>query len=110
MIKARSHGGYAWDDLHGFVMSGGQDEDLAPLSHVETTSDGVNFGHFTPLPQSVMNQCLVSLNNGGDLFVTGGDDGEVNQSGFEIFIKSLANDRVLGCVISHTVGGGIHAI
>ena len=24
MIKARSYGGYAWDDLHGLVMSGGQ--------------------------------------------------------------------------------------
>ena len=78
MIKARSHGGYAWDDQHGLVMSGGQDDNFKPLSHVETTSDGVNFDHFTPLPAAVMNHCLVALDNGGDLFVTGGDDGEVS--------------------------------
>ena len=42
MIKARSYGGHAWDDLHGLVMSGGGDsedgsDDLEPLAHVETT-------------------------------------------------------------------------
>ena len=81
MIKARSYGGYAWDNLHGLVMSGGGDsddhDDLEPLAHVETTSDGVTFEQFPPLPAGIMQHCLVSLDNGGDLFVTGGHDGEV---------------------------------
>ena len=83
MIKARSYGGYAWDDLHGLVMSGGgdsedHDDDVEPLAHVETTRDGVTFEHFAPLPEGVMQHCLVSLGNGGDLFATGGHDGKVS--------------------------------
>ena len=40
--------------------------------------DGVNFEQFSaPLPEGVMQHCLVSLDNGGDLFVTGGHNGEV---------------------------------
>ena len=30
-----------------------------------------------PLPEGVMQHCLISLHNGGDLFVTGGHNGEV---------------------------------
>ena len=39
--------------------------------------DGVNFEQFSaPLPEGVMQHCLVSLHNGGDLFETGGHNGE----------------------------------
>ena len=53
MKKARSCGGYAYDSFHGLVMSGGLDSDGNLIADVETTSDGVTFNKFQPLPIKV---------------------------------------------------------
>ena len=89
-IKGRSYSGYAWDHIHGFIMSGGQgmDDDDKPLAHVETTSDGVTFNHFASLPVGLSHHCLVSLNNAGDLFLSGGHDGEDHLGNTYMFLNN----------------------
>ena len=61
-----------------WVVSGGWNGERK--SSVERTSDGRNFETFRQsMPIALDNHCLVSLDeDGGDLFVTGGWDGDVN--------------------------------
>ena len=49
-------------------MSGG----IEDIQSADRTSDGSSIGAFTPLPVGIDRHCLVSLDNGGDLFMTGG--------------------------------------
>ena len=88
MQKARSYGGYAYDSLLGFVMSGGMDDDDNPIAEVETTQDGVTFSKIASLPIEVKNHCLASLNNGGDLLVAGGHDGDYHLANAYVYRKS----------------------
>ena len=68
----------AYDSTHGLVMSGGANltkylaNETCMVSSVETTLDGISFSNFTPMPLDIMGHCLVALDNGGDIFMTGG--------------------------------------
>ena len=58
----------AYDTTNGFVMAGG----IEDIQSADRTSDGSSIGTFTPLPVGIDRHCLVALDNGGDLFMTGG--------------------------------------
>ena len=63
--------GATYDTVHGLVLTGGNDGN-ALLDTAEHTFDGVTFDSFAAIPIGVQNHCLVTLDNGGDLFQTGG--------------------------------------
>ena len=69
MSDPRDLGAGAYDGKHGFVMSGGVEN----INSVDRTLDGSAIASLTPLPLGVQAHCLVSLGNGGDLFMAGPD-------------------------------------
>ena len=77
MSEARSFGAYTYDDQHGFLVSGGPDNENGSDT-VEASLDGVSFNSLGRLPISVTGHCLTSLSNGGDLFLAGGFDRETH--------------------------------
>ena len=105
MKYGRLHGAGAYDPQHGFVMTGGIDDYwLRPinvqeriwyrqnLNSAEKTTDGVEFANFERLPLGLSRHCLVSLRNGGDMFVTGGQDSQgMSNRRTLIFLQSSGN-------------------
>ena len=68
MSTAREEGAGVFDPQHGFVLTGGRDNDNNVVtSSSERTDVGVTFFAFPALPFPVYGHCIVSLNNGGDL-------------------------------------------
>ena len=67
MSDPRDLGAGAYDEKHGFVMSGG----VQTLNSVDRTLDGSAIASLAPLPSGVQAHCLVSLDNGGDIFMAG---------------------------------------
>ena len=68
MSAPRDLGAGTYDSTHGFVMSGGD----RGIASADKTTDGSSFEPFTPLPIGIDRHCLVGLDNGGDLFMSGG--------------------------------------
>ena len=68
MSSPRDLGAGTHDSTHGFVMSGG----IEDIESADKTTDGSSFESFTPLPIGNDRHCLVGLDNGGDIFMTGG--------------------------------------
>ena len=68
MSDVRDLGAGTYDSTHGFVMSGG----IEDIASADKTSDGSSFDSFAPLPVGIDRHCLVGLDNGGDVFMTGG--------------------------------------
>ena len=77
MSEARSYDASTYDPRHGFIVSGGRDPNSAS-DKVEASLDGATFNSFKSLPIKVAGHCLITLNNGGDLFLAGGWDGRVH--------------------------------
>ena len=83
-------GGFSWPKYraeHAFYVSGWMDEVEPAESSVEKTSDGASFSSLPDLPSPMRagywgRSCLVSLNNGGDLFITGVTTHDVRMPGF----------------------------
>ena len=71
MKERRASSGATYDTAHGLVLTGGHDGTRL-LNTAEHTFDGVTFDSFTAIPIEVFLHCLVTLDNGGDLFQTGG--------------------------------------
>ena len=68
MSAPRDLGAGTYDSTHGFVMSGG----IQDIASADKTTDGSSFETFTPMPIGIDRHCLVALDNGGDIFMTGG--------------------------------------
>ena len=68
MSSPRDLGAGTYDSTHGFVMSGG----IEDIASADRTADGSSIEAFTPLPIGIDRHCLVGLDNGGDIFMTGG--------------------------------------
>ena len=66
------------NDQNGWVISGG----YGPRSSVEHTMDGRNFETLPSMPIELYGHCIVSLggDEDGDLFVTGGYDGNYDDN------------------------------
>ena len=64
-------GAGTYDSTLGFVMSGGYNGTDNSASF-EATLDGSSFSTLTPMPIETSMHCLVALDNGGDIFMTGG--------------------------------------
>ena len=73
MSAPRDLGAGTYDSTQGFVMSGG----IEDIESADKTTDGSSFDTFTPLPIGIDRHCLVALDNGGDIFMTGGYSHEV---------------------------------
>ena len=76
MSSTRDLGAGTYDSTHGFVMSGGVED----IASADKTTDGSSFEPFTPMPIGIDRHCLVALENGGDIFMTGGYSYEVSGS------------------------------
>ena len=73
MRQERIEAAGAHDSRHGLVITGGRNStNLVPISSAEKTTDGENFHGFPSLPIPLIGHCLVSLQNNGGLFSTGG--------------------------------------
>ena len=82
MKEKRYGSGATFDTVHGFVLTGGYGDDhidiravyvdYGRLDTAEHTFNGETFESFAAIPIKVYYHCLVSLENGGDLFQTGG--------------------------------------
>ena len=64
-------GSGTYDSTLGFVISGGANE-TGFSSSFEATLDGSSFTTLNPMPIKTYMHCLVSLDNGGDIFMAGG--------------------------------------
>ena len=64
-------GSGTYDSTLGFVISGGANE-TGFSSSFEATLDGSSFTTLNPMPIEAYMHCLVSLDNGGDIFMAGG--------------------------------------
>ena len=60
-------GAGTYDSTLGFAMSGGYNS-----ASFEATLDGSSFSTLAPMPIETFMHCLVALDNGGDIFMTGG--------------------------------------
>ena len=82
MRQERIEAAGAYDSRHGLVITGGRPPKLlVPLSSAEKTTDGENFYGFPSLPIPLIGHCLVSLQNNGGLFSTGGIAKDMVRSG-----------------------------
>ena len=73
MSDPRDLGAGTHDSTHGFVMSGG----IEDIASVDKTLDGSSLDPLPPMPVGIDRHCLVALDNGGDVFMTGGYSFEV---------------------------------
>ena len=82
MEYKRRAGAAAFDPIWGMVVTGG-DEGLgsSPLYTTERTNDANRFQEFTNLPYGVVNHCLVSLQNWGEMLLIGGSGGTHTNDG-----------------------------
>ena len=69
-------GSGTYDSTLGFVISGGANE-TGFSSSFEATLDGSSFTTLNPMPIKTYMHCLVSLDNGGDIFMAGGYSNQV---------------------------------
>ena len=66
----------AIDSHLGLVIAGGNDANGRFTKRVTTTTDGSFFETLRDIPEATASHCLLSLNSVGDLFMTGGWNGE----------------------------------
>ena len=72
MQESRYLSAGAFNEKNGFIITGGNNGNIN-TEYIHERNQTLLFTKFTPLPVSVRDHCLVSLDNGyGDFFLTGG--------------------------------------